>query len=430
MTKQTIGATNHSKAKKVCAYTAVGTCILAVSLMYMYAMSSQNTNTLAEYPIMARATTPRDLQRLPHTKENLIDTIPDESTTPCGFEILQKFINVSAHFPKEGSWSNTQRGNAIYQPKICKFEYQMSKDLPPTLMEKCATEKGLSKILIFGDSNGKKHHKATIDLLKTSGFSCKTIKQESPPGKKMPDVKYFTRDTNISLADIVSHSRDCSGCTSGKTSCSKPRGTTDRLPLIIEVEYIAMEFFQDTEITTFRKVHSGQCPPAPAQCLVSTTYQQFVFGEYLHNNYPDIILLYGNSHDYRRRSLRQIRVDTTTMLSLIQEYVPKTTKVVWFSRPGENTGRKPEMWKNELFMSNLPVRGMIELINNELFSVLQPEITRADTNVLPFFDLEVLMRAVLSWSIDGVHMHRDWYQHIISYVMQMMCNSNFDFKKQ
>lgn len=69
--------------------------------------------------------TSRGIQRLHHNMEKAIDATPVESLTPCIFEILQTFINESAHFSKEGNWYTAWECHLSAQ--IYKFEYQMSK---------------------------------------------------------------------------------------------------------------------------------------------------------------------------------------------------------------------------------------------------------------------------------------------------------------
>ena len=351
-----------------------------------------------------------------------VSTSPD---TDCTFELFRKHVFSTDPPMWGGKWEDDGKDFLGFRPSVCKFPYSHLDSLPREYISKCVFERQIAKVLILGDSNGARHFKAFNKMLANDGFRCNTTRKETPENMKMPDPNYFANGSNIPLRDIVCHTRDCAKCYSRYIVCSKE--PESGVKQSIEVEYVAMEFTIDSEVTTFRPFTSNKCPRKPAPCPHSTTYQEFIFGEYLRDNYPHLILLFSNNHDIRRRSLPQYEADLAILMHLLQTYVPETTTLVWLSRPGEYPAKKPLVWQKETFSigsRNLTTNEMIEVMNlslYKLFRIHQNGITR---RVLPFFDLFTMSKDLQErWSTDGVHMNQAWYNFVSSYIWQTLCHS-------
>ena len=168
---------------------------------------------------------------------------------------------------------------------------------------------------------------------------CRTVKVER--GAPMPDVNYFTTGTDLKASDIVVHHRDCRGCKSNAVSCTNGS-------LKVYLEYIVMEFFQDTEVTTVRNKWQKNCPQRTG-CHQSNTNQEFILGEYIVDNFPDVILLFSSNHDKGRHGLQTVRAYIDFLKMIINMYVPKRTQVFWFSKISETLQKKPKFWRNVTF---------------------------------------------------------------------------------
>ncbi|KAK2180785.1 hypothetical protein NP493_426g03017 [Ridgeia piscesae] len=199
--------------------------------------------------------------------------VPDQLTvrflmkrTPtCSVEVIRKYCIENNYFPTGGRWLNSS-----YFPDLCRFP---SNNITKERLRECLTRRNVTKLVVLGDSNGRRYFMATRKLLQKF-MNCRDIKTEI--GVSKPDVNYFTKGTKLNASDIVVHHRDCGGCISMAVKC---RDKTSE----IDLEYIAMEFYMDTEITTVRNRWQNNCHPSKEAplCRQSNTYQEFIFGEYL-----------------------------------------------------------------------------------------------------------------------------------------------------
>ena len=322
----------------------------------------------------------------------------------CSADVIRKYCIEHNYFPTGGRWVNS-----TFLPDACRLPF---KTIPKEHLRKCLTRRNITKLVVLGDSNGLRYFNATKRLLEQY-MKCRTVKAER--GSTMPDVTYFTNGTNLTASDIVVHHRDCSGCRSKAASCTD--GSVK-----IYLEYITMEFFQDTEVTTVRNRWQKNCPRrTPHGCHQSNTNQEFILSEYLMGNYPDVILLFSSSHDKARYEQNKIRAYIDYLKMLIDMYVPKRTKVVWFSKISENLMKKPKIWRNVTFDGKSKTNEQVERLNRELFDILRPELIRKDGKISTFFDIYDMSLGVPQWSLDGVHRKSDWYDVVLSNWLQTFC---------
>ena len=289
----------------------------------------------------------------------------------CSVDVIRKYCLEHNYFPTGGT-----RLNSSYFPDRCRFP---SNGMNKERIRECLTRRNVTKIVVLGDSNGLRYFRATKKLLEKF-LKCRTVKKGR--GMTMPDVSYFTKGTKLKASDIVVHHRDCGGCRSNAKSCSD--NSTK-----INVEYISMEFYLDTEVTTVRNKWQKNCHPSKeaSYCRQSNTNQEFILGENLEGNYPDVLLLFSGNHDKARAGLTKIRGDMEYLKMLFKKYVPKQTKVFWFSKITENPKRKSKRWRDPTFDGKLKTNPFLERLNYELFDVLRTEFKETGGKILPFFDM-------------------------------------------
>ena len=326
----------------------------------------------------------------------------------CSVDVIRKYCLEHNYFPTGGRWLNSS-----YFPDLCRFP---SNGVNKERVRECLTRRNVKKIVVLGDSNGLRYFLATKKILEQF-LKCRTLKVER--GSTMPDVGYFTKGTKLKASDIVVHHRDCSGCKSTTMSCRD--STTE-----INLEYVTMEFFLDTEVTTVRNPWQKNCNRSKEArlCRQSNTYQEFIFGEYLPSNeYPDVILLFSGNHDKARARPEKIRGDMEYLKMLIKKNIAKKTKVFWFSKFAEYWEKKPEYWKNMIYYEKWKTNPLIEHLNFELFDVLRTEFKETGGNILPFFDMYNMSLGVLDWAVDGLHRKARWYDDVLSKWIQIFCET-------
>ena len=216
----------------------------------------------------------------------------------------------------------------------------------------------------------------------------------------------------VSKEDLRFQLRDCSGCKSQLKTCTLAAGRS------VLIEYVVMEFLMDTEVTTYRKA-------CPGQCLHSNTHQQFIFGEYLRGNYPDLILLFSNVHDRVRKYRAVIKAEVNYLIQLLQTLVPSSTEFVWFSNKCDDPSKAPApKWRNVIYDGQYNHSYHTSLLNRDLFHSLKPAISLSSNHISGFFDLNAIVRDVVKlWSADRVHLQGAWYNLVMHYFLQAYCNS-------
>ena len=332
--------------------------------------------------------------------------LPSEDTVhQCSSSIIKEYIRTHDFFPELGTWFINNNTPISWTPELCHFN---ASRLQKNILQ-CIKSKEFYSFLILGDSNGHRYGNALVRLL-SSGYknACKTTKREGGDSFK-PDIKYFATKGQIQERDIRFHDRDCRGCNSFTTECSFDG-------MKIKVEHIAMEFVLDTEITTYRACKRGQ------QCFQSNTYQEMIFSEYLQRQYPDVIMLFQNSHDRMRESLAVYDANINYLVKLVENLVPQNTSVVWLSELGEYIPKKPEIWRNLTLKGGFNNSEHIHEFNKRLFNAIKPIVGNPNSNMHGFFDLQKLSHTILPyWSKDGMHVESSWYSLMIRYIMQTLC---------
>ena len=326
----------------------------------------------------------------------------------CSEGFIRKYSAEHKYFPTGGTWFKS-----AFQPDTCRFQF---KTFPANNLRACLGRRNVTKLTILGDSNGWRYFLGAQRLLENI-MKCHVIKQAHL--STLPDAVYFTKGTRLNAADIVVHHRDCNGCFCRLISCTD--GT-----MTVQVEYIVMEFFLDTEVTTVRNRWQKNCRTnkVTKMCGQSNTNQEFIFGEYLKGNYPDVILLFSPSHDKARGGLIKVRSDIEYLKMIINMYVPARTKLVWFSKISECQRMKPNIWKNVTYGEKIKTNEQLVRLNRALFDVIQPEFTTADSKIVPFFDIHDMSLGVPHWSTDGMHRKPEWYDVVLSNWFQTFCQNS------
>ncbi len=323
----------------------------------------------------------------------------------CSVDVIRKYCLDRNYFPTGGRWINSS-----YFPDLCRFP---STDITKERLRGCLTRRNVTKLVVLGDSNGLRYYRATMRLLRRF-MTCETLKMEEN-GVHTPDPEYFTKGTKLKASDIVVHNRDCGGCISTAAKCSDNT-------IEIYIEYITMEFYVDTEVTTVRTKWQNNCHPSKEapMCHQSNTNQEFILSEYLESSYPDVILLFSGNHDKMRSGQTKMRGDMEYLKMLIKKYVPMQTKVFWFSKITQFSQQES---KSRKVGGISPLNAFLERLNLQLFDVLRTEFVETGGRILPFFDIFDMSLGVPDWALDGIHRRDEWYDVVLSNWMQTFCET-------
>ncbi|CAH1772915.1 unnamed protein product [Owenia fusiformis] len=327
----------------------------------------------------------------------------------CSLEFLKNYFLENGEFYARGVWSK--------QSWIAKDCVATLVDMPNMLFNN-----NLSNILLVGDSTATRYARAFVNAFKTT-YKCRLEKKENA-GYKEPDMRYFS---NIPQEDMYFHTRECYGCDSFLYNCSNDsigKSNVRHSGSHVTIEYVSMEYFMDTEITTLRFPHGktkNKCRKTNqyAPCEQSPTSQEFIFNEYLqlksHEAYPQLILLIANHHETRMRDAANFKRTFTWFLDVVNNSIKNhpETRVIWLEPTfvEESKQSNPDV-KNRQFKN-------VELYN-EAKKQLIPYFSEQYPRFWPFYGVMKISERVPGWNQDGIHFNMEYYESMISLLLQAL----------
>ena len=256
--------------------------------------------------------------------------------------------------------------------------------------------------------------------------SCVGTKNDLSSGHVI-EPSYYVSSPGVTGTAVKVHDRDCSGCRNDAVLCNFQVTTTNgsgdqRFDMTgsVKLEHLAMEFTNDAELSSFRVLKG--CPSHP--CTSSTSSQQFILKEYLAGRTPDLVIIFGNSHDNARFTLSEHAMNVRYLADILDIYLAPATRLVWTSKPAQYDGKKPLLWRNVTYeKSTKTIIQWLDSANAIQYGAMRDRFIKNDRPLM-FLDLLTMALPVLEeWNTDGVHMKPEWYRHVASYLMQTICNS-------
>ncbi|CAH1776796.1 unnamed protein product [Owenia fusiformis] len=338
----------------------------------------------------------------------------------CSKEFLLKVLLKNNVSYTEGSWVND-----TWKPSKCEFSNGKS------FLPKCLPDLKIRKMLILGDSNGRRWGYAALRLLQKE-YKCNVVKKEID-GNSDPTEEYFKE-----VKDTKFHKRDCITCTSFLYQCVTKQpinshyttevshnasgvshnATVQAFTHKLDIEYLAMEYYMDNEMITQRR--STQCKNANkypfnsskygSYCGESMTTQQFIFNEYLYTqpNYPTLIVIIGNHHEPERRVYSDLKRDLTWFLELLQQVVHNDTRVYWIESTyvSKKWNRKHEKY---------------EEYNRWALQVISKYYKSNPSLFYPFYGIFDLSKNKTEWYKDGMHYNEKLYTAFMELFFKTLC---------
>ena len=270
---------------------------------------------------------------------------------------------------------------------------------------KCEMKKNVTYIVILGDSNGFRYSTTAIKVLEKNGWNCTILKGEYPSRPDYPDPSYF-RKPGIPLEDIRYRTRDCHSCISFLSRCSLQNKQ-------LEVEYLALEFMLDTEISTLRTTW-GRCHTR-IFCPHADTYQEFLFREYLADRYPDVLLFFTSLHDIGRHTVKHMRITAKFFFNLVESYMPSDSYIFIM----DGTKRRSN---NKQYYENKRTPNDMQIMHNKIiYDTIYDRLTNPNLLWYAFPTLFDNSTITDHTYVDHAHRTLAWYSSIMNYLLQLVC---------
>ena len=339
-----------------------------------------------------------------------IKCITKKSSEPCTFPLLMDYNQQCSFFAESTSWENVSSGfpTAKMSAQICQLPPVTS--APKRLVE-YIEQNHISKIVIFGDSQGREYENALIDLIRepSLNFTC-SLKRYEPTGLNIY-LDYYTANsgfiTNATLA------RTCRVCNSNMYLCKDKKGHS------VTIEYLSMSMAYPNPIN----VNHPACKHNKSHPLCQKiTQQEYVFKHYLAKakRYPQLLLFFSAFAHDGPKALDKTYDGIQYILGLITAHVPQYSTVIWYDCPPFHE-KLVERWRTREgpgFNPNDKLQKQNHFLSQVLINHRQ---SGGSPRIYSFFDLFHTERQLRGrWVKDHVHSRRDWYRFVMGYTVAML----------
>ena len=340
------------------------------------------------------------------------------SSRPCTFGLFREVFARDHYYPGGGRWVKGSSGKAVrYQPQACKFNYERT---PKAFMDRCFAKANLSSIMTIGDSTASRYFAA---LTKESNISCNKVRTEELKEKGfVPDIGYYSTYVPKEVIKFVqTQFRFCSGCRGVQMNCYGDSIQQNASGLLIKFEHLPQTMILDDSVQiTFPGYNQAA---KIVDRIWSITSQEFIFRYFLHDRYPQVFLIFlPFIHAKNNMKIKRLKMEILYFKSLVEQYFPNTTKLVYMPAYSEFDSTRGGYWKNRRF-EGLLASQKIKKMNDILYEILEPDLLRNDGRVFSFIDVFEASLPHASWCTDGVHMKPVWYENVMTMFWETFCNS-------
>ncbi|CAH1801895.1 unnamed protein product [Owenia fusiformis] len=324
-------------------------------------------------------------------------------TPNCTFDFLTKKALKSGQYFSNGAWGHTK-----WTPTGCEVPSRFS-------LPECLQRNNVNSVLVLGDSTAKKYTDAILAQLQDYG-SCEVLKDE-PSHDQQTD--YFDDIPYVSIKR-----GECSTCTSAYYECQVTDGIRSKTTYL---EYISMEHFMDSVVTTQRNSVLKNCDDTLYQfrnwdvaCGTSLTTQEFIFNEYLplktSTTYPKIIIIVGNFHDMTKRNVASFERTLAWFMDVVKQGTlhHRNTKIIWFEPTFIHTEKTIERYQK--YHQQHKNYNLYENSKEKLMSYFSSGKFKA------FYGLMDISKRVPFLNKDGIHYEHDYYDAIVNLFFQTLCH--------
>jgi len=357
---------------------------------------------------------------------------PESAASVCSFSVFRQTANYSSsgYLRGDGTWRRNSKGQpSRFYPALCNLVYGVN--IPSEMVTTCLLRQNVRYIAVLGDSNGLRYFSALHwHLSQTRGVDCTPIARSS--------VINWAGEGDTSY---VVHRCQCGPTVSGQcvihfveqlqhsfahTRCRVKNSKTGS-SLSVAIEFVTVIHTIDwTNMTRLAGCQRGsQEPVIPT---TSDTFHRFLLAEFFADPVPDLFIVFGNAHD--RMPLRQLSSDIDAFAEMIDRYIRAPTRLIFLSKFAEDVTRKPKYWRELRYEYGTMTRlEWLDAANRIMYKKMRRRFL--DTGRLLLFpDLLQMSQPVLAdFNVDGVHMKREWYRHVMSYILQTLCTAAYSRPK-
>jgi hypothetical protein len=258
-------------------------------------------------------------------------------------------------------------------------------------------------------------------LQRTSFANCQRLQAEKRQEDGfLPNKEYFQREMPAEIADVLTAQLHlCRDCVSELHRCDfEYQNRSDWLT----TEHIAQAMILDDSLQLSYPTYQ-QAKKHLSQVWALTT-QELVFRYYLKDKHPDLFLIFlPFVHAKHNMRMSRLPIEIEYFKKLIEEYLPKTTKLFYVTSYGEfEEARRGSKWSGVLFEGML-AREKIDRMNHVLYEVLEDDLLNVGGRYFGFLDLIDVSKDRGNWSTDSIHMEVVWYDSVMSMFWETFCNS-------
>ncbi|KAK2155394.1 hypothetical protein LSH36_241g02017 [Paralvinella palmiformis] len=328
----------------------------------------------------------------------------------CTHKLFRKYYQDNGFFPSAGRWKGNDE-SAYFSPDDCEFHDPL---IQQSQVAKCFLQANISYVVVLGDSNGGHNFEALLSLI--GGNRCNEVKKEAMGDTRyIPDINYFGRENQSWARFITYKKRSCTTCTNRIVVCHVTEASQYRA---VKLEFVSLSRSIDQTVTIEKYIDNNS-----SEYFAASSSQEFYFKYYFKNRYPDIIVLFPPFNHDKRAKMSQNRNDTKRLKSILDDYVPRTTRIFYIPAFSEfENKRKGSTYFNKKYHGYLAAT-KINWLNHKLYSMLEKDLLRGNGNVYGFLDVFTISKSRENWSTDGVHMKSVWYKNEMSMFLQLFCNS-------
>jgi len=348
----------------------------------------------------------------------------------CSFTVFRQTANntTDGYLPGDGIWErNSRRELSRFYPSLCSLQHGVK--IPSEEATTCLRRQNIRYIVVLGDSNGMRYFTALHwHLSQLPGVKCTPVAQHFV-------INWTTYEHNMHII----HRCRCGSTNTGRCSIAFKK-VGPKLDLIhdwvlqarcnnieagsefsVALEFTMVRYTIETKTSYTRQTGCQPSPDSQVIPATSDTTQRFLFAEFFADPRPDLFIVFANAHD--SMPLHDLVSDIDSFADLVDRYVLPPTRLIWLSRIAEDVRRKPKYWREKRYDNGTLTRlQWLDAANRIMYSRMRRRFLDRK-NFLLFPDLLQMSKPVLSdFNIDGVHMKSEWYQHVISYILQSICS--------
>ena len=317
-------------------------------------------------------------------KRNLSKCISSLSLPTCTLDVLRRHIIEHDELPSSGYWATGGK------PTFCPLFCQIRDDVIQT--KACQISESPIKVVVFGESTAGYLTQGLISALEKWGFGCSTSRQEHISrlhnGQWTRDVEYFKvpsiKATYLGGLPSMYRSPKLDKCYTKRCRFAVNNETASGQNSdhqAFDVEYISYSNVLETTL------HLNHVPSQQSEQF--STFLEYVVRYYMpHQGYPHLLVFYAPfHHQIWHSSFSKAAAEIQYVQSIMEAFLPPTTKILWLPAELECLNLAPEDRKYPRG-NDLDANQLLHGLNHVLYTILSSSLKSPTGNTYSFFNFE------------------------------------------